>query len=88
VAEEGSRRRELTELVTHHVFRHENGNEFLPVVNRKGKAYQLGRDRERRDQVLMTPLSPDSCTLLTFLRRLSSMYGPFLIERATSNPSS
>jgi hypothetical protein len=38
---------------------------------------------ERRDQVLMTFLLPSVSIFLTLVSSLSSIYGPFLIERAT-----
>jgi hypothetical protein len=38
---------------------------------------------ERRDQVLITFLLPSVSIFLTLVSSLSSIYGPFLTERAT-----
>src|ERR1700722_2293254 len=38
MAGEGARRRELAELVPHHVFAHLNGQEFMPVIDTESQA--------------------------------------------------
>ena len=41
---EGTRRRKFTELVTDHIFRHEDGIENLAIVDEEGVADKIGRD--------------------------------------------
>ena len=40
-----ARRRKLAELVTDHVFRHEDGVKNLPAVNEEGVSDKIRRDR-------------------------------------------
>ena len=40
----GAGRRELSQLVPHHVFGHKNRKEFFPVVNRKGQSHKFRQD--------------------------------------------
>src|SRR5690606_7707436 len=44
VTEEGARRRELAELVAHHVLRHQDRQELLAVVNTERQADELRHD--------------------------------------------
>src|SRR5438445_4020877 len=44
VAPEQPRRRELAQLVPHHVLRHVHRDELVPVVHREGVADEIGRD--------------------------------------------
>src|SRR5690606_33945544 len=44
VAGEGPRRRELAELVADHLFRDEDRNVFLPVVDAERQAHELRQD--------------------------------------------
>src|SRR5262249_133221 len=45
MAVKGSSRRKLTELVTDHVFRYQHRNKFVAVVDAKGQADKLRKDR-------------------------------------------
>src|SRR5918993_6070584 len=45
VAGEGARRRELAELVPHHVLRHLHRDELLPVVDAEGQPHELRQHR-------------------------------------------
>jgi hypothetical protein len=82
VAVKSSGRREFAQFVANHIFGHKDRNEF-PLCTAKVCPINSGVTVERRDHVLMTVLLPADSCLLTFSRRLSSMYAPFLIERAT-----
>src|SRR4030067_33499 len=59
------------------------GMNFRPLWTAKVKPTMSGMMVDRLDQVLMTFLSPCSTALRNFRARLSSTYGPFLIDRAT-----
>src|SRR3990170_2402451 len=59
------------------------GMNFRPLWTAKVKPTMSGMMVDRLDQVLMTFLSPCSTARRTFRARLSSTYGPFLIDRAT-----
>src|SRR3990172_377343 len=61
------------------------GMNFLPLWTANVKPTMSGVMVERLDQVLMTFLSFSSTALRTFLSRLGSTYGPFLIDRATDD---
>src|ERR1044071_458840 len=45
VAVEGARRRELAELVAHHLLAHVDGDVLLSVVDPEGEAHELRQDR-------------------------------------------
>src|SRR3989304_4383034 len=62
------------------------GMNFRPLWTAKVKPTMSGMMVDRLDQVLMTFLSPVSTALRTFRARLSSTYGPFLMDRPTSVP--
>src|SRR5687768_8218053 len=47
VTAEQPRRRELAELVAHHVLRHVHGDELVPVVHGEGVAHELRQHRAR-----------------------------------------
>src|SRR3972149_2180450 len=59
------------------------GMNFRPLWTGKVKPTLSGVMVDRLDPGLMTFLSPCSTALRTFRARLSSTYGPFLIDRAT-----
>src|SRR4030042_6293805 len=59
------------------------GMNFLPLWTANVKPTMSGVMVDRLDQVWMTFLSFNSAALRTFLSRLCSTYGPFLIDLAT-----
>src|SRR4030065_672890 len=61
------------------------GMNFRPLWTAKVKPTMSGMMVDRLDQVLMTFLSPSPTALRNFRARLSSTYGPFLIDRATED---
>src|SRR5690606_3702405 len=56
VPAEQPRRRELAELVAHHVLRHVHGYELVPVMHGERVAHELGKYRARTRPRLHDPL--------------------------------
>ena len=82
-----SRRSTIFPSMVGHTIAVHDGRKHVPVyVTEDMVGHKLGKIVERRDQVLITDLSPDAFIASIFLSRLASANGPFLRERAMVLP--